>query len=95
MSRLPALSPTITEPEEESSKEDDLENYGKGQRTRRPKGAYKKMHNVGLVAVVTHFKDFDVKNDPPCFQNEYALVATHPSDPKSLDEGLRGPDAKK
>ena len=68
---------------------------GKSRKTVIQKGPYKKMHNIGLVAVVTHFEDFDVEKDPPCFQNEYALIATHPSDLKSLDEGLRGLDAKK
>ena len=51
----------------------------------------------GLVAAATYFEDFRDENEPQeldCIEYESVLVATHPSDPKTLDEGLRGPDAK-
>lgn len=49
-------------------------------------------------AALACFEDFDDENqsqeEPDCIKYESVLVATHPSDPKTLDEGLRGPDAK-
>jgi Reverse transcriptase (RNA-dependent DNA polymerase) len=57
--------------------------------------------NKGLIAAMAHFEDFDDEDEPPDAEedsdyplNDFAFVATHPSDPKTLDEALRGPDAK-
>ena len=53
------------------------------------------MNKEGLVTAAAQFEDFDIRDDPHSSQNDLVFVATHPSDPKSLDKGLRGPDAKK
>ena len=57
--------------------------------------------NDRLVAAMAHFKDFDDEDDLPsskenfkCTLDDFAFVATHPDDPKTLDEALRGPDTK-
>jgi hypothetical protein len=57
--------------------------------------------NEGLIAAMAHFEYFDDEDEPPDSEedsdyplNDSTFVATHPSDPKTLDEALRGPDAK-
>src|SRR5277367_4136140 len=58
------------------------------------------MNEKGLVACMAHFEDYDDNEQlsPPIdfnhLHDDFTLVATHPSDPKTLDKGLRGPDAK-
>lgn len=96
---FPTVPEIPAEPEEDEP-EDDLQNYGRGQRPRKSQGAYKRINEKGLVAGIAHLEDFDDDDqtslqgdfDPP--DDDFTLVATHPSDPKTLDEGLRGPDAK-
>lgn len=51
--------------------------------------------NMEKATVREDLDDFDIEENPPTFRNDLAFVATHPSDPKTLDEGLRGPNAKK
>jgi hypothetical protein len=96
---FPTVPNETDQVEDESSENDEPEKLGRGQRARPAKGAYKQMNKTGLVAAVTHFVDLDDENKPPepdfnSFPNEFALVSTHPSDPKTLDEALRRPDAK-
>ena len=61
--------------------------------------------NEGLIAAMAHFEDFDEEHEPlpspeedfedfECNQDDFAFVATHPSDPKMFDKALRGPDSK-
>jgi hypothetical protein len=98
---FPLVDQSTTETNEEIAQDDDLENYGKGQRPRKQKGAYKQMNEGKLTAAIAHFEDLDDENNPSegfdnfiYSQNDFALASTHPSDPKTLDEALRGPDSK-
>jgi hypothetical protein len=94
--------PFPTEPDitDKDTPDEDQQIYGRGRRQRKPQGAYREMEE-SLDALVTYFEDPDDENQPfgsqeehDCIKYESVLVATHPSDPKTLDEGLRGPDGK-
>jgi Reverse transcriptase (RNA-dependent DNA polymerase) len=47
-----------------------------------------------MVEVSDEDEPPDAKEDSDYPLNDFTFVATHPSDPKTLDEALRGPDAK-
>ena len=77
--------------ESDSQQEEDTEpqTYGRGRRARLAPGTYKAM-NEGLIAAVVHELDQEDEMLPP----DLALVGTLNSEPKSIDEALRGPDAE-
>ena len=100
--------PIAPEPDSESQViDDEHQEYGHGKRVApKPKGIYKKMH-AGLVAGIAHDESPDNNNQPPeiledrgysnCFYEfppDFAIVGHFGSDPKTLDEALRGPNAK-
>jgi hypothetical protein len=92
--------PPISDPELET------QNYGPGKRVApKPQGIYKQM-NGGLVAGVAHAEPID-DEDPALIEisddyehmltdlpSDFALVGGLNSEPKSIDEALRGPNAK-
>ena len=87
--------------EEENTGEDDPQQYGRGQRARKQKGAYRDL-NGGLTAAIAHLDDpnedqnvpDDSHEDTNYIYEDVALVGSHSSDPKTLDEALRGPDSE-
>jgi hypothetical protein len=102
--------PTNPEPEGEPQIEPDDEHqaYGRGKRVPpKPKGTYQKMHG-GLVAGIAHVESPDdddpveeIVEDDRGYSNccyevppDFAMVGHTWSDPQTLDEALRGPDAK-
>jgi len=102
---FPSLAEPLTEPDLEATKDDDEASYGRGQRPRKPKGAYKTM-NEGLVAAFTQSQHLDDDKEsiteltelgddsyeelPP----DLALLGSVNAEPCSLDEALRGPNSK-
>jgi Reverse transcriptase (RNA-dependent DNA polymerase) len=97
---FPSATHKTAEVNDKKGQYKNLQRYGRGQRHQKEKGAYKQM-NEGLIAAMAYFEDFDDKDEPPDAEedsdyplNNFAFVATHPSDPKMLDEALSRPDAK-
>lgn len=82
---------------EEENNEANQGQYGRGCRQRRKPGEYKVL-NEGLTAAIAHFEEPSKETSEGLLDElppDFALVASHPSDPTTLDEALRGPDAKK
>ena len=109
--QTPNTIPFPTVPEERVDTEanqnepDVSEQYGRGKRVPpKPKGMYKKMHD-GLVAAAAHTESLDdedlaigLPEDEDSYINlppDFALVGGMDSEPASIDEALRGPDAQK
>lgn len=97
---FPTAPDSAAQTKDNDTGDEDQQNLGRGRRQRKPMGAYREIEE-SLDALVAHFEDFDdedqsssLQEDTDCIQYESVLVATHPSDPKTLDEGLRGPDGK-
>ena len=96
---FPSVPDKTNEVEDENAGEESPQQYGRGQRPRKQKGAYKEI-NEGLTAAIAHFEDpiddGDMSNSPyedvDCF-HDLSLVGSHSSDPKTLDEALRGPNS--
>jgi len=90
---------------EVKNKDENLQQYGRGHRPRKQKGAYRDI-NKGLTTAIAHCEvegedresPLEATNDvdegfselPPGF----AFVGSIVSDPQMLDEVLHGPDAK-
>ena len=105
---FPTVSESENEPKENPKDDEQSQEYGHGKRVApKPQGIYKKMH-FGLVAGVADAEpldDGDPLTDPTTSNNneedfmdlppDFALIGGLNSDPTSLDEALRGPDAQK
>ena len=103
---FPTVSEDQNEGETNHNEPDDSEQLGRGKRVPpKPKGMYKKMHG-GLVAAAAHAEsldDEDLAIEQPDDDEEsyadlppdFALVGGMDSEPASIDEALRGPDAQK
>jgi hypothetical protein len=97
--KLPAELDQEPHDDEQSS----IQQYGRGQRHRLPKGTYKDM-NEGLVAAIVFDDEVlddepleDVEDDFDCpydLPPDIALVGCSNGDPKTFDEALRGPNVK-
>ena len=97
--------PSVDDPtnaEKESTCKDDPQQYGRGQHPRKQKGAYREL-NEGLTAAIAHVDDLpnddesipdNSHEDINYLYNDIMLIGSHYSDPKTLDEALRGPDSK-
>ena len=81
-------NPNESEPQTETETEPQA--YGRGQRSRPAPGTYRTMNN-GLVATLAQENEPDDEPLPP----DFALIGPMNSEPKSLDEALRSPDADK
>lgn len=98
---FPSVADPSTEVHDEDAENEGQQRYGRGQRPRKPKGAYKDI-NEGLIAAISHFEDLNedknmsasVYEDYYCLYLDIALLGSHSSDPKTLDEALRGPESK-
>ena len=76
--------------------------YGQGQHPRKPQGAYREM-NEGLVAAMAqsdNLQNMDLSANEPendeinLLPPDFALIGGLNSEPGSLEEALRGPNAK-
>ena len=95
---FPSVAETITGADDGNGREESQQQYGQGQCPCKAKGAYKDI-NEGLMAAITHFfEDLNEdENTSPSIHEELhysyldtALLGSHSSDPKTLDEVLRG-----
>ena len=108
-STIPFL--TVPEPQNKTTVEipdddDTSKDYWCGQRTRKPKAAYKAM-NDGMTAAAAVCDDKDPMDDPfitvvdddedysHLLPPDFALIGGLNSGPRSIDEALCGPDAQK
>jgi len=98
--------PSASDPTVEVENEDEnLQQYGRGHRPRKQKGAYRDI-NEGLTAAIAHCEVEGEDKKPPLEATDdvdkgfskslpdFALVGSIGPDPRTLDEVLRGPDAK-
>jgi hypothetical protein len=99
---FPSTPDPQDEIEPEINHEDEPQTYGRGRRVPpKPQGMYTKMHG-GLVAGVAHLSDEDPLDQLPdddehMFTDlppDFALVGVFHPEPPSLNEALRGPNAK-
>lgn len=89
-------APEISEPIDEQ--------YGRGQRSRKPMGAYRAI-NEGLIAAIAEYIEpypdettNSQSNDDGLFSElppDFALIGSFGAEPSSIDDALHGPDAKK
>jgi len=95
--------PSNPEPASEIPNDDEeSESYGRGHRTRKAPGAYRAM-NDGLTAAIVEVKDLEIEDSSVEILDEdlidllppdFALIGGLETEPASIDEALRGSDAK-
>ena len=96
-------NPTNPEPTAEIPDDNDESvNYGRGHRLRKAPGAYKAI-NDGLTAAIVQVEDLEVEDLSAEIMEEnlfdllppdFALIGGLDTEPTSIDEALRGSDAK-
>ena len=98
--------PTVPEDQNQEENKTKSEQLGHGKHVQpKPKGMYKKMHG-GLVAASAHAESLDDDNlaielpeddedNQTDLPPDFALIGGMDSEPPSIDEALRGPDAQK
>ena len=104
---FPTVSEPKNEPVTEIVGDDDAPpEYGRGKRPRKPQGAYRELDGRrALAASVAIFQDLEAENDTSenfpdvdDIQNylptDFALIGGLNSEPATIDEALRGPDAQ-
>ena len=105
---FPTVSELESEPKTTTNDDDNPEQLGRGKRVApKPQGIYKKMH-VGLIAGVAQEASEPLNDEDSLIElpddheqiftdlpPDFALIGGLNSEPASIDEALRGPDAQK